>query len=371
MNSFPDTKKVVVVVGTRPNFIKITQLEKEFQKFHNKFDYILVHTGQHFDKKMSSVFFDQLLLMKPTYHLGVQEKTRALNIEKMIDSVGDVLQTERPDLIIVVGDVDSTYAAAKAAKKLKIKIAHLESGLRSFDNEMPEEVNRIAVDRISDLFFVTEESGLTNLANEGVDSEKIHFVGNTMIDTLINFDQEIKQDDILNRLGLIDEKYVLITMHRPKNVDNENSLRLILELISELTTKLKVVIPIHPRTLKNITLFGLEGLIENNKNLHLLGPIEYLAFQNLILNATLVMTDSGGIQEETTYRKVPCLTIRENTERPSTIDMGSNELVELNKALILSKVNAICDAMNVDSKIPPLWDGKATQRIVSILNDVL
>ena len=361
------SKKIVVVVGTRPNFIKITQLEKEFKKFPNAFEYILIHTGQHFDTKMSSVFFQQLQLKSPEYNLAVKETDRQKKRFEMQQGIKEVLSKEKPELLIVVGDVDSTYSAAMAARELGIKIAHLESGLRSFDNEMPEEVNRIAVDKISDYFFVTEKSGLVNLKDEGVDDNKVFFVGNTMIDTLVEFDFEIKSNTILKQLNIEKQEYALITMHRPSNVDSKESLTVILELLQEISKSLKIVIPIHPRTNIKIQEFGLNHLIDQNSNIIQLGPIDYFAFQNLILNANVVVTDSGGIQEETTFRKVPCLTIRDNTERPSTIEIGTNQLLPLDKEIILSKIDKIKSETRLESEIPELWDGKATQRIVKVL----
>lgn len=364
-------KKICCVVGTRPNFIKITQLEKELSNYQDNFQFKLIHTGQHFDDKMSSIFFEQLQLKKPDYTLGLKEIDRNKKVVEMQNGIKEVLLKETPDLLLVVGDVDSAYSAAMAAKELNIKIAHLESGLRSFDNEMPEEVNRIAVDKISDYFFVTEESGLVNLKNEGVNDYKVFFVGNTMIDTLISFDSEIRVNTILNHLGITKQEYALITMHRPSNVDSKESLQVILKLLQEISKKLKIVIPIHPRTKNKIKEFELNHLIDQNTDIVQLEPIDYFAFQNLILNAKVVITDSGGIQEETTFRKVSCLTIRDNTERPSTVDIGTNQLLALDKMLILSKIEEIILGEAKDSSIPDLWDGKATQRIAAILNDKL
>ena len=318
---------------------------------------------------MSAIFFEQLQLKKPTFLLNIENKSRKDKTKSTIFELNQLFMTERPDLVIVVGDVDSTYAAAIAAKNLDIKIAHLESGLRSFDLNMPEEVNRIAVDQISDYFFVTEQSGIDNLKNEGVNENNIHFVGNTMIDALVAFDQEIKSNQILSLLSLKPKQYILTTFHRPSNVDNELSLKVILELINEIANDTKVVIPIHPRTKNNISEFGLNHLIDKNLNIIQLEPIDYFAFQNLILNAKVVITDSGGIQEETTFRKVPCLTIRDNTERPSTIEIGTNQLLALDKDLILLKIKEVNSARK--SQIPELWDGKSTQRIVEILKDLV
>jgi UDP-N-acetylglucosamine 2-epimerase (non-hydrolysing) len=366
-----EKKKIVIVVGTRPNFIKITQFEKEFKQFGGSFEYVLIHTGQHFDEKMSSVFFEQLKLKKPDYNLGINGENREDKIQKTILELEQVLAKEKPVLVVVAGDVDSTYAAATAAKKLGLKLAHLESGLRSFDLSMPEEVNRLAVDKISDLFFVTEKSGLENLKNEGVDDQKVHFVGNTMIDTLAFFDEEIRKNTILNELNLTAKDYILMTMHRPQNVDNEDNLKLIIQLILKVSKNHKVVIPVHPRTLGKIKSFGFETELKSNKNLHLLGPLDYFAFQNLILNSALVLTDSGGIQEETTYRQVPCLTVRPNTERPSTIEIGTNELIQLDSNLIEEKIETIFEGKWKKGKVPPLWDGKATKRIVEVLESLV
>jgi UDP-N-acetylglucosamine 2-epimerase (non-hydrolysing) len=361
--------KVLCVVGTRPNFIKITQFEKEFGKYASEFKFDLVHTGQHFDDKMSTIFFEQLQLKQPKFNLSITEGNRQKKVTNISEQLEKLFLAEKPDLVIVVGDVDSTYAAAIAANNQSIKIAHLESGLRSFDLEMPEEVNRIAVDKISDYFFVTEQSGIDNLKIEGVNDANIFFVGNTMIDTLVAFNEEIKSNQILNTLNLTPENYILATFHRPSNVDNEQSLKVIIELINEIPKDLKVVIPIHPRTKNKIIEFGLNHLIDNNPNIIQLEPIDYFAFQHLILNAKVVLTDSGGIQEETTFRKVPCLTIRDNTERPSTIEIGTNQLLALDKNLILSKIKEVDGTK--ESKIPELWDGKATERIVEVLRKIV
>lgn len=363
--------KIFIVVGTRPNFIKITQFEKEFSKYAEDFQFNVVHTRQHFDDKMSTVFFDQLKLKKPSFFLSIENTSREQKIASTINELKRLFSKEKPKLVIVVGDVDSTYAAAMAAKTLQIKIAHLESGLRSFDLQMPEEVNRIEVDKVSDYFFVTEQSGIDNLKKEGVSTERIFFVGNTMIDTLIHFDQEIKSNQILKTLNVAKNKYILATFHRPSNVDCKDSLRKILELINEVSENLKVIISIHPRTKNKINEFDLNYLIANNSNIIQLNPIDYFAFQHLILNAKVVITDSGGIQEETTFRKVPCLTIRENTERPSTIEIGTNQLLPLDKNLIRSKIENIQSKSTINSKIPELWDGKATERIVGVLRTII
>ncbi len=364
-------KKIAIVVGTRPNFIKITQFEKEFNRYPGAFEYILIHTGQHFDSSMSDSFFNQLNIKQPDYHLGVLSENREEKIAKTIAKLEEVLEHEKPDLVIVPGDVDSTYAGAIAAKNLGLKLAHLESGLRSFDSSMPEEKNRVAVDEISDLYFVTEESGITNLKNEGTEQQHIHFVGNTMIDTLVVFDEQIRSNNTTEKLGLNKQGYVLMTIHRPKNVDNKVNLSQLVDTICALSQNYKVVLPVHPRTARTLNSFGLKEKLQNNSNIILLEPLDYFSFQNLILNANLVVTDSGGIQEETTFRNVPCLTIRPNTERPSTIELGTNELLPLNSGVILKRVNEVCKKEIKKGIIPMLWDGKSTYRIVEILKELL
>ena len=365
------SKKILIVVGTRPNFIKITQFEKEFKAYGSDFEYVLLHTGQHYDENMSDVFFRQFKLKKPDYFLNVKQQSPATQIGNIIIELDKILVDENPDLVIVVGDVNSTLAAAVAANKNNVKIAHLESGLRSFYRDMPEEVNRVLTDEIADLFFVTEQSGIDHLTEEGKDESKIHFVGNTMIDTLVAFDDQIQQDDILEQLGLEKGKYALTTMHRPRNVDNKEGLETLVSIINSITSKLKLVFPIHPRTRKNLELFGLVDEIQNKDQLIFTAAMNYISFQKLITDALFVITDSGGIQEETTYRQIPCLTLRPSTERPSTVDIGSNTLVEYNVEDANKYIDQIIDGNYKKGNIPPLWDGQATKRIVKILKDIL
>lgn len=361
-------KKILIVVGTRPNFIKISQFDKEFAKFDDAFDYKLVHTGQHYDYNMSDVFFQQLKIRKPDYFLGIEPGTPTFQMGMIMIELEKVIQSEKPDWLVVVGDVNSTFAAAFAGYKNNIKIAHLESGLRSQDREMPEEINRILTDEISDLFFITEQSGLDNLLQNGKAKERLQFVGNTMIDTLVAFENEIEKADILQKLNIEKEKFALVTIHRPSNVDDEHSLKLTFSVLTELSKKMKVVFPIHPRTLKKAENFGIKDLITNNKEIILTEPLDYFSFQKLVKDCKLVLTDSGGIQEETTFRQKPCLTLRKNTERPSTITIGSNELLDFEIGKIMLKVNEIVAETYKKGAIPPLWDGKATQRIVEYFN---
>lgn len=361
-------KKILTVVGTRPNFIKITQFEKAFKAYSDSLAYYLVHTGQHFDEVMSKVFFEQLGIKEPDYYLNAKGENPTQQIADIILKLEKVVSELKPDLIIVVGDVNSTLAAAICANKLKVKLAHLESGLRSYDRGMPEELNRILTDELTDFFFISEKSGMDNLLKEGKSTEKLFYIGNTMIDTLVAFDKEIADSNICDELK-IDDPYILITMHRPATVDNQAGLEKMIQVFDSLSKNYSLVFPIHPRTRKNLIKFNLFETFEKIDNLHLTPPLDYVAFQKLIKKAFLVLTDSGGIQEETTFRKVPCLTLRPNTERPSTLNIGTNELISFDAHLIKQKLQAIEDkTFKVNSKIPNLWDGKASFRMAEIIN---
>lgn len=365
------TKKVFILVGTRPNFIKITQFEKEFKKFEGKIEYKLIHTGQHFDKNMSEVFFEQLKIKQPDYYLNISSGSPNSQIGNIILELEKVFLEDRPDLLIVVGDVNSTMAGAIAANKLGIPLAHLESGLRSRDRSMPEEHNRVVTDLLADYFFITEDSGLKNLSLE-VSEDRMFFVGNTMIDTLVAFEKEIRDADALRKHSLKEGEYALMTMHRPSNVDHEEGCRKIVDLIKFIGKYKKVVFPIHPRALKNFDKFGLSGELKALSNLILLEPLDYLSFQQLILFSAFVITDSGGIQEETTFRQIPCLTLRPNTERPITITLGSNTLLDFDLDLIKKEIESIESGNYKRGEVPPLWDGRATQRIVEkIVSSIL
>ena len=357
--------KVMVVVGTRPNFIKITHFEKAFKQFEDRFVYQLVHTGQHFDHKMSQVFFEKLQLKKPDFNLNIQEADRDKRFDEMTHALGDLFQKEKTDLAIVVGDVDSTLAAARAAKANKIKLAHVESGLRSFDLAMPEEVNRIEVDQLADMLFVTEQSGLENLKKEGRKAEEVFFVGNTMIDTLVAFQEEIEASQILEDLKLDKKGFILTTLHRPRNVDDPKNLEKIFEILEFLAKKNKIVLPLHPRTKANFNQMKQSNQLKDN--LIITEPLDYLAFQKLVSQASFVLTDSGGIQEETTFSKVPCITLRPNTERPSTLESGCNQLLDLDVEKVKQAVYSLETFKSEEVNVPPLWDGAATYRIVKCL----
>jgi UDP-N-acetylglucosamine 2-epimerase (non-hydrolysing) len=362
-------KKILIVVGTRPNYIKVTQFKKvAAQHFAGQFDIKIVHTGQHFDKSMADVFFQQLDIW-PDYFLSISQASPNTQMGEIMVRLEKVLTEEfQPDIILVPGDVNSTLAAALTAYKMGITLGHLESGLRSFDRTMPEEVNRILVDEISDLYFVTEQSGIDNLVKEGKANEKIHLVGNTMIDTLVAFEDAIAAKNMLASHDLIKDDFILVTIHRPATVDNKKGLEGLLALLKDMPKDATIVFPIHPRTLNNIKKFELEAEFKNLKHLKLLAPQDYFSFQNLIHNCKMVLTDSGGIQEETTFKQKPCLTLRPNTERPSTLTIGSNTLLNFDKEEILAKINEIQTGTYKEGEIPMFWDGKATARILSIIS---
>jgi UDP-N-acetylglucosamine 2-epimerase (non-hydrolysing) len=358
-------KKVLIVVGTRPNFIKVTQFRKAAREYPF-LEIRIVHTGQHYDNKMADVFFEQFKLV-PDFFLNVSPGSANFQMAQIMIGLEEIVSGYKPDLMIVVGDVNSTLAAALTANKMGVALAHLESGLRSHDRSMPEEINRILTDEISDFFFITEQSGMDALIKQGVDQKKCFFVGNTMIDTMVGFHKEITDSTVLERFKLIPQAFVLMTMHRPATVDSEQGLNALLSLIAIVTERQKLVFPVHPRTIKNIKSFGLNERFVNNPNLLITEPLDYFAFQKLIRECKYIITDSGGIQEESTFLQVPCLTLRQNTERPVTVDKGTNELIPFDLSFIQSRIQAIEAGSFKKGSIPPLWDGKATQRIVEIL----
>ena len=361
--------KIVSIAGTRPNFMKIAPLIDEFKK-HSNIQHILIHTGQHYDFSMSKLFFDELGLPKPDIHLVSsfdKNLTPEVNFLKIMIKHKLEKQDPKPDLVVVVGDVNSTVAGAEAAHELGVKVAHVEAGLRSFDNTMPEEINRIKTDKISDFLFTTEMSANNNLLNEGISRDKIFFVGNVMIDTLLKHKEKSKKSKILTELKLNKKDYAVLTLHRPSNVDNESALKYVLDILNDLQEKIKIVFPVHPRTMKNIKNFSLLEYAKKQKNLILTEPLGYLDFMNLMINSKFVLTDSGGIQEETTVLGVPCITMRNNTERPVTAEQGTNVLVSTDKNKILKASGKLLKETNYKSKMPKFWDGKASKRIVDII----
>lgn len=366
--------KIISVVGARPNFIKVASIHRAFNEFSLRnpqlsINHIICHTGQHYDEKMSKIFFEDLELPKPDFYLGIGSGSHAEQTAKIMIEFEKILLIEKPDLVIVVGDVNSTIACSLTAVKLNIKVAHIEAGLRSFDRQMPEEINRILTDAISDYLFVTEKSGLENLKREGIDDSKIFFVGNVMIDSLIYFLPRTKNSNILSLLNVDNEKYVLATLHRPSNVDEKQQLKAIINLLNKIGEKRKVIFPVHPRTKKNIEYNSLDKSI--NKSVSLCEPLGYIDFITLVKNAELIITDSGGIQEESTYLGVQCITLRDSTERPITCEIGTNQLLgdDLNKAF--ESVLKILTGKIKKGNIPELWDGKAAERIVNILAGIV
>ena len=319
---------------------------------------------------MSDVFFEQFKLRKPDVFIETKGLSPVVQIGEIISQLGVLLEEWQPDILITPGDVNSTLAAAIAANKTGTRLAHLESGLRSFDRSMPEEINRLLTDEITDEYFVTEQSGLDHLETEKA-AGRVHFVGNTMIDTLVAFDDEIQKSIVLNDYGLVSGEFVLMTMHRPGNVDTKENLLKLLQILSHATQNYSIVFPIHPRTRKSLESHGLMNEVESNSKIILTPPLDYFAFQKLTAECKFVLTDSGGIQEETTFRQVPCLTLRPNTERPSTIDVGTNTLVPFDPEIVTSYIDQITDGTYKTGVIPPLWDGQSTKRIVKILSDIL
>lgn len=362
--------KIISVVGARPNFMKVSALHRVFSQ-NKDIQSIIVHTGQHYDKKMSDIFFEQLALSQPDHYLGIGSGSHAEVTARIMIAFEKVVLEEQPDLVLVVGDINSTLACSLVASKLNIKLAHVESGLRSGDQRMPEEVNRILTDRISDLLFVTEESGVQNLRREGVAEEKVFFVGNVMIDSLIYYYDKITDRNFLHSLDLIERDYILLTMHRPSNVDNEAPLKTMIEVIRKVSQRKKVVFPMHPRTSANLKKFGLMDALHDIQDLIILPPLGYLEFLSLMNYAAIILTDSGGIQEETTYLKIPCLTLRDSTERPSTITLGTNILIPvMDPEVILKKLDEQLEQSFASKSIPPLWDGKASERISEIITNL-
>lgn len=361
--------KVISVVGARPNFIKIAPIHKAFQKYRNEVTHKICHTGQHFDRNMSMVFFDDLQLPEPDFYLGVGGGSHAEQTARIMIEFEKVLEKEKPDLIIVPGDVNSTMACSLVASKMGVKIAHVEAGLRSFDREMPEEINRVVTDILSDFLFVTEESGLKNLKNEGIDTSKIHFVGNTMIDSLVHYLPEIETSPVLRSLNLESSRYILVTFHRPSNVDNSKSLTSLVTFLNNLADKRKVVFPIHPRTRLNLEEFNLKQSVHSD--ILLSEPIGYFDFLALAKDAELIITDSGGIQEETTFLGVQCITVRKNTERPVTVEIGTNHLMGTDFGKVEEAANSVLDGNIKEGEIPEFWDGKAGERIVGVLMERL
>jgi UDP-N-acetylglucosamine 2-epimerase (non-hydrolysing) len=358
--------KVILVAGARPNFMKIAPLWMEIKRFPSDFEPIILHTGQHYDYEMSKAFFEDLDLPEPEYFLDVGSGTHAEQTGKIMVEFEKVLQKENPHLVVVFGDVNSTLACSVTAKKLFVPVAHVEAGLRSSDMTMPEEINRKVTDAISDILFTPSKDGDENLIREGIERNRIHMVGNIMIDSLVSILKKIDhsyEDAVFQKCALQRNHFVLVTLHRPSNVDDKKSLGTIMKFLDTLSLRMPVIFPVHPRTKKNIK--GIDKDFVSNSQFKVLEPLRYKEFITLEKYSTFVLTDSGGIQEETTFLNIPCLTLRPNTERPITITEGTNELVSM--ASIEEKMDLISLGKWKQGKIPEFWDGKTAQRIADIL----
>lgn len=357
--------KIACVVGARPNFMKIAPLLETISKYP-KLDPLLVHTGQHYDYEMSQIFFDELDIPKPDIHLNVGSGTHAVQTGKIMAAFEEVVNEHKPDLILVVGDVNSTLACTLVGAKLWIPVAHVEAGIRSFDRTMPEEINRVLTDAISDYLFTPVEHANENLRNEGIPEDKIYLVGDIMIDTLMKYKDQASSNEIIDELGLSRNSYALMTLHRPSNVDNNANFLKILNAIEEIQKKIKIVFSMHPRTKARIEQFGLNDMIAGMKNLVIVEPLGYLKFMGLMANSKFVLSDSGGMQTETTVLGIPCLTMRENTERPETLDKGTNTLVGNDPQAIIVESNKILDGNGKSGTYPELWDGHTSERVISV-----
>jgi len=391
--------KIMSIVGARPNFMKVASIASAVQNHNSEggrpaVRHVIVHTGQHYDERMSNLFFKELEIPEPHYNLEVGSGSHAVQTAQIMERFEPVLLKEQPDVLLVIGDVNSTVACALVATKINYNgpstrrrplIAHVEAGLRSRDRDMPEEINRILTDALSDVLFVTEQEALTNLKREGVKGERIFFVGNVMIDTLISHRAKARNLHTLENLlalhchdhalkeklgsgsDLIKSPYGVVTLHRPSNVDTADALRSLMDCMRKIAMRIPLIFPLHPRTKSNLAQFGLLGTEDQHKNILYTNPLGYLEFLNLLLDASLVLTDSGGIQEEATFLRIPCITLRNNTERPVTITMGTNYLVGTDPDRVLQTALDVIDGKKKEGLIPPLWDGQASTRIIDII----
>ncbi len=358
--------KIMNVVGARPNFMKIAPLMEEMKK-HSQIETLLLHTGQHYDEALSKLFFDDLGLPEPDIYLRIGSANHGAQTGKIMIEFETVVEKEKPDVIVVVGDVNSTIACGLVAVKQGVKLAHVEAGLRSFDRTMPEEINRLLTDQISDFLFITEKSGEENLLKEGIDKNKIHFVGNVMIDSLLSHLEKARDSKILSDLNLKSGEYVTLTLHRPSNVDSKEQFLQILNALSEIQKEIPIVFPIHPRSKNRLKQFGFDPKLKEMPGLLITEPLGYLDFLKLLAESKFALTDSGGIQEETTVLGVPCLTLRDNTERPVTVTQGTNLVIGNRAGSIIEKSKKILNGESKKGRSPDLWDGKAAERIVQVL----
>ena len=358
--------KFLCVCGARPNFMKISPIVDALKRVDGA-QTMLVHTGQHYDDRMSRLFFEDLRIPRPDINLAVGSGSQAVQTAEIMKRFEPVCIEHQPDWVIVVGDVNSTLACTLVSVKLGFRVAHVEAGLRSFDRSMPEEINRLLTDAVSEMLFVTERSGLENLEKEGVASSRVHFVGNVMIDTLLRSRERAAKSQILEQLSLCEKNYAVVTLHRPSNVDHRESFCSILEALKQIAGDMPVVFPIHPRSRRNLENMGLAERVARSSGIRLVEPLGYLDFLRLTAGAAVVLTDSGGIQEETTILSVPCLTLRDNTERPVTISQGTNRLTGNTTQRIMTAYREVRADPPVSDSMPEKWDGHAAERIVRIL----
>ncbi len=364
--------RVINVAGARPNFMKIAPIIEEMNRYRGRIDPLLVHTGQHYDERMSKAFFDDLGIPKPDINLDVGSGSHAEQTARVMVEFEKVCLEKRPDLVVVVGDVNSTMACTITAKKLGIKVAHVEAGLRSRDMSMPEEINRLCTDVLCDYLFTTDRFADENLLAEGVPKEKIFFVGNVMIDTLLKHREMARGLGLIGRMGLKAGGYAVLTMHRPSNVDDPAVLGGLMEAILEIADQIPVIFPIHPRTRKMLEASGFHSKFKiQNSKLKFVEPLGYLEFLHLTMHSRMVLTDSGGLQEETTVLGIPCITLRNNTERPITCEVGTNFLVGNRPEKVLECARKILGGETPKGRIPEKWDGKAAQRIVRVLVEAM
>lgn len=362
--------KVINVVGARPNFMKVAPIVEAMRRRADEFEPLVLHTGQHYDARMSDAFFRDLGLPEPDVYLGVGSGSHAQQTASVMQLFEPVVERERPDWVLVVGDVNSTLACALVCAKMLVRVAHVEAGLRSRDRAMPEEINRLLTDQIADLLLTPSEDGDRNLLAEGIPAERIRFVGNVMIDSLLGQLERARSSAVRRDLELEGRDYAVLTLHRPSNVDDRQTLTGILSALERIGRRLPIIFPVHPRTRKMLSEFGLLEAIERSGSLRLVEPLGYLDFLRLYSGARLVLTDSGGIQEETTALGIPCLTLRENTERPVTVELGTNRIVGTDPERITSAALLALDDERRDDappRIPPLWDGRAADRILDAL----
>jgi UDP-N-acetylglucosamine 2-epimerase (non-hydrolysing) len=357
--------EIDIIAGARPNFIKIAPIIdqiKEAQRNNSRISFRLIHTGQHYSKNMSESFFDQLEIPLPDFNLGAGGGTQSEQTAAIMIGYEKLLANKKSDLCLVVGDVTSTMACAIVAQKSHIKVAHVEGGIRSGDWSMPEEINRIVTDSITNYFFTTSEHANTNLLNAGIEKKQIYFVGNTMIDTLMKFRSKFIKPLVWDHANLSKNNYLVLTLHRPANVDDEEHLNTLLKEIIKNSKEVSIVFPVHPRTSKTINKLGIHA-----RNLFMIEPLSYLEFNYLVERAAAVITDSGGITEETTVMGVPCITLRNNTERPETVTLGTNELIGTHPDAIKPTLEKLFSGVWKKGSIPPLWDGHSAKRMVDIL----